>query len=136
MAEYKSKTVTVNASNVSLFNRITDLNGLYASIPEDKRKDVIIDGDTVKASYAGFTIAVCISKKLPFSLVEISDVEAPFHFRISINLRSAEIISQTLLDISVDADLNFMMKALLGSKIQEYLDKFVDAVANGGVLAE
>ena len=35
----------------------------------------------------------------------------------------------TFLAITLDADLNFMMKALLGSKLQEALDKIVDSIA-------
>ena len=37
-------------------------------------------------------------------------------------------VPDELLQIVLDADLNFMMKALLGGKIKEALDKVVDAL--------
>lgn len=131
MAEYKSRTVTVNMPQVELFGRLTDLNGILAAVPEDKRKEIKLDGDTVSASYAGFCLAVRISEKVPFSKIVISDVEAPFHFSVTFNLDAAAIITQTKLTVSVEAELNFMMKMMLGSKIQEFLDKAADAIESG-----
>lgn len=133
MAEYKSKTVLVQASPVVLFNRITDLQGMMASVPEDKRKDITVDGDTIRTTQSGFTIAICIREKVPFSKVVFADVEAPFHFSVTVNLEGTDDILQTRLSVDIDADLNFMMKAVLGGKIQEYLDKAVDMFANGAV---
>lgn len=134
MAEYKSKTVVVPASSMTVFNRITDLNGIYAAIPEDKRKDVTIDGDTVNITYAGFTLGIRMAVKEPFSRVVLEGVGAPFEFSISILLSPADDIMRTELTIVVEADLNFMMKAMLGPKIKEGLDQVVDAIASGRMM--
>ena len=132
MSEYKSKTVIVNAAPMALFNRFTDLEGLVASVPEQQRKDITVDGDSLRVSYGGFTIAVRIVEKTPFSRIRVVDVEAPFHFTVTINLNPGEMPFQTALDIELDADLNFMMKAMIGSHIQEFLDKAVTSIATGG----
>lgn len=134
MAEYKSKTVIVRTAPMTLFNRIIDLNGVTAVIPEEQKKDVVVDGDTISITYAGFTIAVKIAEKIPFSKVVFEDVEAPFHFHITLNLEPGEAPMETLFNINVVADLNFMMKSLLGGKIQEFLDKTVTAVSTGEIL--
>lgn len=134
MAEYKSKTVIVRTAPMALFDRIVDLKGVTAVIPEEQKKDVVVDGDTISITYAGFTIAVKIAEKVPFSKVVFEDVEAPFHFRITLNLEPGEAPMETLFNINVDADLNFMMKTLLGGKIQEFLDKTVTAVSTGEIL--
>ena len=78
--------------------------------------------------------AVKIAEKVPFSKVVFEDVEAPFHFHITLNLEPGEAPMETLFNINVDADLNFMMKTLLGGKIQEFLDKTVTAVSTGEIL--
>ncbi|MCQ2165996.1 MAG: hypothetical protein MJY49_01015 [Bacteroidales bacterium] len=132
MTEYKSKTVTVNAAPMALFNRFTDLDALLAAVPEQQRNDISVEGDTLRVSYGGFTIAVKIIEKTPFSRIRVADLEAPFHFTVTINLRNGELPLQTELDIELSADLNFMMKALIGGRIQEFLDKAVTAIATGG----
>lgn len=132
MAEYKSKTVIVQAPAMHIFNRLTDLRGLVAALPQEKQKDIILEGDTLRATAAGFAIAVAITEKIPFSRITYADVQAPFHFTVNVCLDSCEIITQTSLCIIVNAELNFMMKTLLGGKIKEGLDSIVDVIANGG----
>lgn len=134
MTEYRSKTVSVNMPAVELFNRITDIQGMLAAVPQDYRNAVQVNGDTVKFSYAGFNLAIRVSEKTPFTRVAYSDVEAPFHFTATVHLDPADVISRTSLWVELSADLNFMMKTLIGNKIQEYLDKVVTAIGSGGVL--
>lgn len=136
MAEYKSKTVVVDRPQMSLFNAFTNLEAMVAAVPADKRGDVVVEGDTTKASYAGFTIAVCIAEKIPFSKIVFKDVEAPFHFSLTIHLDPAQFLNQTSLTIVAAAELNFMMKTLIGPKIQEALDQIVLSIANGGLIQQ
>lgn len=135
MAEYKSVEVTVNAAPMEIFNRLTDIGGFLQSVPEEYRKDITVSGDTLSLCYAGFTIAIRLCDKVPFSKVSFCDVEAPFHFTVTFNLAPAALISQTVLSIGMEADLNFMMKSLLGGKIKEFLDKAATAIATGGLIA-
>lgn len=134
MAEYKSKTVTVGAPPMALFERLTNLEGLLAAVPREQKDSISVDGDTLRLSQAGFNIEIRITEKVPFSKVVCQGVETPFPFSITFHLDNAEFLNQTSLTIVVDAELNFMMKALLGSRIQEFLDKAVIAISTGQIL--
>lgn len=134
MVEYKSKTVIVNSTAKTIFDKAVDMSGLLAAIPEDKRQNVTVDGDMIGIDYAGFSIKIKISEKIPFSKVVYADAEAPFHFNVTIDMQPAQIITQTLMTVTVDADLNLMMKMMLGNKIKEYLDMAVTAVSTGDYL--
>ena len=134
MSEYKSKEVVVNQARMTLFNKFTDFQGLLSSVPQEHRDSVSVEGDTVRFSYAGFSLGIKISEKVPFSKICYTDVEAPFHFTAEVHLDPAELITQTTLWVKLDADLNFMMKALIGNKLQEYLDKVVTMIGTGGVI--
>lgn len=136
MAEYKSKTVIVNQPQTALFYAFTNLEALLAAVPGDKRENVKIEGDTITTSYAGFTVAVRLAEKHEFSKVVYQDADAPFHFTVTFHFDPAPLISQTSLTIAVSADLNFMMRAMLGTKIQEALDQTVLAIANGGYIQQ
>lgn len=134
MVEYKSKTVIVNNTAKDIFEKAIDIVGLLANIPEDKRQNIEVDGEVVSINYAGFGIKVRIADKVPYSKVVYGDLEAPFHFCITVELEPTEIISQTALTVTVEADLNLMMKMMLGNKIKEYLDMAVTAVSTGDYL--
>ena len=62
----------------------------------------------------------------PYSLLRLEDDDAPFHFSITAHFDPAP--GGTDFSIEVDADLNLMMKALLGGRIKDALDKAVDGL--------
>ena len=134
MANYTSKKGTLSYPSITLFDRLTDLSGLLSSLPEDKRNYVTLEDDKIKVEYAGFSMSVRLKEKIPFNLVVYEGAEgAPFHFTVTFHLDPAEMPGETVFWIEADADLNFMMRSLLSGKIQEGLDKVVDAVVSGQV---
>lgn len=134
MTEYKSKKVVVNRPAVELFNMFTNLEAMAAAVPADKRDMVKIEGDTASVSYGGVSLTVRLVEKVPFSKVVVEDVSAPFHFVATFHFEPAELISQTTFSIDFEADLNFVMKGLIGGRIQEFLDKAADTLALGGIV--
>ena len=56
------------------------------------------------------------------------DDGAPFHFFLTLHFDAASDPYKTDFQIVVDAELNFMMKTLLGGKIKDALDKVVDSL--------
>jgi len=132
-AHYESKHGVVAVPPEQLYMSFTDLRNLTQSIPPQYSSSVEADFDTLRATIQGFTIAVRVAERRPYDLIRIEDSEAPFHFCISAHFDPAEG-GGTDFSIEADADLNFMMKALLGGKIKEAMDKAVDglvAVSHG-----
>ena len=56
------------------------------------------------------------------------DDGAPFKFTLTLHFDPATDPYKTDFQICLDADLNFMMKTLLGSKLKDGLDKIVDGL--------
>jgi len=134
MAQYTSKKGIINASAMTVFDRITDSESMMASIPEDKRDMVKIEGDSLIIEYAGFSLGINLKEKVPFSKIVLEDGQgAPFHFIVTINIDPVDNPAQCEMWIQVDADLNFMMRSLLGGKIQQGLDQAIDAFSTGKV---
>lgn len=136
MSEYKSKTVIVDQPQMALFSAFTNPQIVLSALPEDKRQAVTVDGDTITVNYAGFSIAIHLEEKVQFSRVVYKGVDTPFPFSVIFHFDPAPLITQTTLSIAVDAELNFMMRAMLGPKIQEALDQVVSAISNGGYIAQ
>lgn len=68
---------------------------------------------------------------MPYSRITYKDDGAPFQFTVDICFDAdGGNPDSTDFHIDIEADLNFMMKMLLGSKLKDAVDKMVDAVAD------
>ncbi len=127
MAHYQSKHGTVSKSPEELYMSFVDMRNFTAMLPEKFKGMVTADYDNISATVQGFRIAVRVSGRVPYSLIQIASTESPVGFGASIHFDPAEP-GKTDFSIEADADLNLMMKAMLGKKLQEALDKVVDAL--------
>ena len=130
MATYKSKQTLVSKAPYELYMAITDLRNIINMLPADKREGVTADFDSIHATVQGFSIGVRVTERSPSNLIRLKDDGAPFSFNIELHFDQAVYSSQTLIQIVVEAELNFMMKTLLGSKIQTALDKIAEGLAD------
>ena len=127
--QIKSKTAVVSKAPYELYMVFTDMSNFVRFLPEEKKADVTADYDSLHAVVQGFNIGVRITDRVPYSRIDFADDGAPFTFLLSMHFDASSDPYKTDYHISLDADLNFMMKTLLGSKLQDALDKIVDAIA-------
>ena len=129
MAEFKSKRAIVSKAPYELYMAFVDMRNFVQFVPEDKRADVTADFDTIHATVQGFNIGVKVVQRTPYSKIEFADDGAPFQFRLVMNFDASSADPyKTDFQIVLDADLNFMMKTLLGGKLKDALDKVVDGL--------
>ena len=126
-AHYESKHGTVAIPSEQLYMSFTDLRVFTQSLPAEYRDSVTADYDTLHATVKGFTIGVKVAERRPYSLIRLEDDDAPFHFSATAHFDPAGP-GNTIFWLEVDADLNLVMKAMLGSRIQDALDKAVDGL--------
>ena len=130
MVEYNSKQGVVSKPPYELYMALTDLRNVLNVRPSDKREGVSADCDSIHAKVQGFDIGVRIVERSPYSRLVLKDDGAPFAFRVTLNFDPDSDTSKTLFSIKAEADLNFMMKTMLGSKIKTALDKIVDGLVD------
>lgn len=126
-AHYESKRGTVLKRQEELYMYFVDMRNFSRTIPSGMEAGLQADYDHLNVSVRGFTFSVKVSERRPYELVEVTDDNAPFHFVARLHFDYAGPFS-TDFSIEIDANLNLMMKAMLGSKIKEGLDKAVDAL--------
>lgn len=127
-AQFKSKHGIVSAQPAALFMSFTDMRNFVQMLPEDKKQGVTADFDSLRGSVQGFELGVRITRREAYSLIEIQDDGAPFHFALWLHFDPAEGGAKTDFSIDAEADLNMMMKMMIGGKINEALDKIVDSL--------
>ncbi len=130
MVSYSSKRAVVSKAPYELYMAFVDMRNFVQFLPEDKKEGVAADYDSIHAMVQGFNIGVKVTDRIPYSRIEFADDGAPFQFRLTMNFNPASDPYKTDFHIGLDADLNFMMKTLLGSKIQKVLDKVVDSLVD------
>ena len=130
MVNYKSKKAVVSKAPYELYMAFVDMRNFIQFLPEEKKADVTADYDSIHASVQGFNIGVRVTDRVPYSRIAFADDGAPFKFALQMHFNPATDPYKTDFQIELDADLNFMMKTLLGSKIQGALDKVVDSLVD------
>ena len=130
---------TVSRQPYDLYLCFTDRPDFVKMLPEAKREMITADMDTLSATVQGFNIGVKVHQRVPYSRIELVDYGAPFAFHIVIHFEpAAENAYHTDFWVSVEADLNLMMKMMLSGKIKEALDQMVDSLvdASNGKMPE
>ncbi|MBE6214868.1 MAG: hypothetical protein E7123_01410 [Bacteroidales bacterium] len=128
--EIKSKRGIVSKPPYDLYMTFVDMRNFVQFLPEDKKAGVTADFDTIHADVQGFNVGVKVTSRTPYSRIEYADDGAPFHFNLRLHFDPAQDPYKTDFRIVLDAELNFMMKTILGSKLQQGLDKVVDALVD------
>ena len=129
-SQYSSKHGTVSRPPYELYLLFSDLRNFLGMLPEDKKQGVTADFDSLGATVQGFHIGVRVKSRVPYSLIELEDADAPFHFQVALHFDPTASPGQTDFHIDLSAELNLMLKMLVGSKIQGALDKVVDALVD------
>ena len=127
-AQYNSKHGIVSRHPAEMFMAIADMRSFVQMLPEDKKQGITADYDTISATVQGFTLGVKVTRREPYQYIELQDNGAPFHFMVSLHFDEAAESGKTDFHIDLLADLNVMMKMMIGGKIQEALDKVVDGL--------
>lgn len=129
-AQYNSKHGQVAKSPEELYMAFCDMRNFTRMAPDKFKDSIEADYDWIRATMQGFTIAVRVDERQPYRLIRIGSAESPFEFVASLHFDASPIPGRTDFWIEAAANLNFMMKTMLGSKIQKALDKAVDALVD------
>ena len=130
-AHYTSKHGLVAKQPEELYMAFTDLRNFARMIPAGKVKaDIQADFDYLSAEVQGFRIGVRVDERQPYRLIRLGSSESPVEFVAALHFEPSDMIGRTDFWIELDANLNFMMKTMLGGKIQQGIDKMVDGLVD------
>ena len=127
---YSSKHGLVSKSPEELYMAFCDMRNFSRMVPGQVQADIKADFDTLSVTAQGFTISVRVDDRVPYSLIRIGSAESPVEFVAVLHFDRPDIPGKTDFSIELDANLNFMMKTLLGKKVQTALDKAVDTLVD------
>ena len=94
------------------------------------KSEIKADYDSLSIEVQGFRIGVRIDERQPYCLIRVISTESPVEFVAVLHFDNPDVPGKTDFSIVMDANLNFMMKSILGSKIQQGLDKAADTLVD------
>ncbi len=109
----------------------TDLRNFAQMVPQGQlQAEIQADYDTISVTVQGFRIGVRVDEREPYRLIRLGSTESPVEFVGVLHFEPSEIPGRTDFWIDLDANLNFMMKTMLGGKLQQAIDKMVDGLVD------
>ena len=130
-AHYTSKTGDVARRPEELYMAFTDLRNFARMVPRDKvAAEITADFDQLSMEIQGFRFGVRVDERQPYSLIRLGSSDSPVEFVGVLHFEASDTPGRTRFWIDLDANLNFMMKTMLGGRIQEAVDKLVDGLVD------
>lgn len=128
--EIKGKVVLIEQPAHFLYTAFADLRNFVASLPADKKEGIIATADTIEGDVKGFKLGIQVVERNPFSSIVFDDYgNSPFPFRIIANFRGVES-NRSEFNLELKAELNFMIKTMIGGKLQDMVDQFSEQLGN------
>lgn len=125
-AQYSSKHGLVKCPSEMLYMNFTDLRNFKNMIPQNV-EDISVEAefDQIKFSAKGMSFGLRVEERCPYSKIALVSYDSPFNFAIQFHFDKKDSLF-TEFYIEVQAELNGIMKMMLGGKITEALNKVVD----------
>ncbi len=128
-SKIKGKAVAINVPAHALYTAFADMRHFVERLPEEKKQGITATSDTIEGEVQGLRMGAAISERIPFSCIKIKEHgQTPFQFEVSLFFDAADV-QKTMFHMEVDAELPFMVKMLIGNKLQEVVDKITEQLA-------
>lgn len=129
MQEYISKQQQILRPASQIFPLISDFSLLTPAVA-DKVEDWHATADRCSFKFKGFTVALRIDEKVENKHIKITgdDGGVPIDFMLWIQLHQVSDYD-TRIRLVLHAELNMMMRMMVGNKIQKGLDQAVEGLA-------
>jgi hypothetical protein len=131
MTKFESEIKKSQHNDNQIFSFISNFNNFENLIPKDKITGWQSSEDSCRFSVNGIGEAgLKIIDKEPYKTVKYStDGKVPFNFYLWIQLKQVDI-NDTRIKLTIKADLNSMMKMMVGKQVKQFLNMLGDAIAS------
>lgn len=127
MTKYESKQVQINKPDTVVFEALASFDNFTPIVASQVENwEASVDHCSFKAQ--GFTVKLKMIEREPYSTIKITGDELPFEFYFWIQLKSVAPFD-TRMKLTLHANLNLMMRTMLGKKLQKAMDQIADNIA-------
>ena len=139
MENITGKTVIINKPAYQLYTAFSNMNSFAANLPEQFKDKITIGPDFILITMQGFSLGAKVNSRTPFSRIDFEQYgQVPFPFLASFFFEPKDDDS-TYFHLELRAELNMMLKMMIGGKLKDAVEKITDGIAkaaSGEVPAE
>lgn len=134
MAQFESSVKHISSSQEKVYSKLSDLSNLSAIkdkldlIKEQsggKLEDFSADSDSITVKAQGFSLTLRIVEREPMKCVKFEGVQSPVPLNLWIQILP-EGDNAAKIKVTVRAEVNLFMKALVTKPLQEGVEKLAD----------
>ncbi len=129
MKEYISQQHRINLAAEQIYELISRFDRLTPALA-GRVEEWQADADTCSFKVKGLTLKLRMSEKIAPKHVKIVGDGGPMDFAFWIQLHAVDP-TDTRMRIVLHAELNMMMKMMIGNKLQEVVDRLAEGIATG-----
>ncbi len=137
MAQFESSVKYVPYSQERVYNKLEDLNNL-ASLKErfeqvrekvgDKIQDVAFDRDSLTLTVQGMNVTLRIIEREPCKCIKFEGDKSPIPVNLWVQILPVSE-EQAKMKVTIRAEVNMFMKAMVTKPLQEGVEKIADMLA-------
>ena len=137
MAQFESNVKFVPFSQERVYNKLEDLNNL-ASLKErfeqirekvgDKIQDIAFDRDSLTLVVQGMNVTLRIIEREPCKCIKFEGDKSPIPVNLWIQILPVSE-EQAKMKVTIRAEVNMFMKAMVTKPLQEGVEKIADMLA-------
>lgn len=132
MTKFESEVKLIPAPQQAVYDKLSDLNNLEAvkdRIPQDKVKNLQFDADSLSLEVSPVgTITLQIVEREPLKCIKFGTTTSPMPFNLWIQLLPVDE-AHCKMKLTLGAELNPFMKAMVQKPLGEGLQKMADMLA-------
>lgn len=130
--QYESKQHQINKPSELIFTSLSSFAN-FTPILQDKVEGWQATDDRCSFRAQGFNVSLEMVERIRPTLIKVgpaADGGIPFPFNFFIQLKELSPL-ETRMRIVLDVELNTMLKMMVGSKLQDAVDKIAEQIAQG-----
>lgn len=130
MAQFESSVKYVPYSQEQVFNKLSDLNNLESVRDKlaDKVQGLEFDSDTMSFTAQGISITLRIIEREPHKCIKFESEKSPVPLNLWIQILPVDA-GQAKLKVTIRAEVNMFMKAMVAKPLQEGVDKLAEMLS-------
>ncbi len=136
-AQYESNVKHVPYSQEQVYNKLSDLNhlegirnrlDLIKDKLEGKLEDMSFDTDSLTLKVQGVSLTLRIIEREPMKCIKFESDKSPIPLNLWIQILPVAAY-EAKLKVTIRADVNMFMKAMVAKPLQEGVEKLADMLA-------
>lgn len=124
------KTIFVDQQPIMLYSRFSNLQSIADRLPEDKKQIAEVTQDSILVKSKGLQFGMKLTGRVPFNTLIFEQMgQSPFPFQLSLHFDPAATKDgATDFHLELNAELNTMLKMMIGSHLQSFVDGITDTI--------